>query len=210
MTTTDRPRLLLHMCCAGCSPHVVDLLRQNQDVWGFFYNPNIHPAEEYQLRLKEAVDLGQRLGIPVSCGEYDADRWFDLTRGMELEPEGGARCEVCFRMRLERAARQAREDGCFFLTTTLTVSPHKNADMINRIGSETGEKYGVIFLESNFKKKDGFKKTMELSHALGLYRQDYCGCVYSRRRDPAASPVLPPGTSPDSCGEASAAGRKGL
>ncbi|RQW93233.1 MAG: hypothetical protein EHM79_00035, partial [Geobacter sp.] len=177
MISADRPRLLLHMCCAGCSPHVADLLRQAYTVTGFFYNPNIHPAEEYQLRRKEALDLGQKLGMAVSCGEYDAERWFDLTRGMELEPEGGSRCAVCFRMRLEQAARQACEDGCSFLTTTLTVSPHKNAETINRIGSEAGEKYGVTFLQSNFKKQDGFRKTMELSQAFGLYRQDYCGCL---------------------------------
>jgi hypothetical protein len=169
------------MCCAGCSPHIVQLLRPDYDVAGFFYNPNIHPAEEYELRRQEALDLGQTLGMAVSCGEYDAGRWLDLTRGMEAVPEGGPRCAICFRMRLDRAARQAAAGGFSFLTTTLTVSPHKDAGVINRIGSEAGEQHGVTFLHGDFKKKDGFKKTAEMSHALGLYRQNYCGCAPSRR-----------------------------
>ena len=168
------------MCCAGCSPYVIDLLKTEYDVTGYFYNPNIHPESEYQLRLKEAENLAKKLHIEFLCDEYDPDRWFSLTEGMEHEPEGGHRCEICFQMRLERTAGRACESGFDLFTTTLTVSPHKNAERINMIGTAAAKMTGVDFLERNFKKKDGFKKTMRLSREFGLYRQTYCGCLYSR------------------------------
>ena len=180
LTTSNHPKLLLHMCCAGCSPYVIDLLQREYEVTGFFYNPNIHPEEEYLLRRDEAEKLAEKLHIELLCGEYDVNEWFRSIKGMENEPEGGRRCDACFRMRLEKTAQRAREENFDIITTTLTVSPHKNAETINRIGSAVGEKYCVRFLESNFKKKDGFKKTTEMSKKLGLYRQDYCGCLYSK------------------------------
>jgi predicted adenine nucleotide alpha hydrolase (AANH) superfamily ATPase len=178
--TSKNPKLLLHLCCAGCSPYVIDLLKKDYEVTGLFYNPNIHPEEEYVLRWNEAKSLAEKLSIELLCGEYDASGWFTATEGMEREPEGGRRCGVCFRMRLERTAQRAREEDFDIFTTTLTVSPYKNAETINRIGRAAAETYGVHFLESNFKKKDGFKKTMEMSKEFGLYRQNYCGCVYSK------------------------------
>ena len=183
LTTSNHPKLLLHMCCAGCSPHVIGLLQKDYEVTGFFYNPNIHPEEEYFLRRDEAKSLAEKIHIELLCGEYDVSEWFRSIKGMEHEPEGGRRCDVCFRMRLERTAQRAREDSFDIMTTTLTISPHKNAETINRIGREVVEKYGVHFLESNFKKKDGFKKTTDLCKELGLYRQNYCGCVYSTREE---------------------------
>ena len=148
---------------------------------GYFYNPNIHPEEEYELRLSEAKELAHTCDIEFLCGEYDVDAWFRLTRGMEREREGGRRCETCFRMRLERAAQCAHEHGFDIFTTTLTVSPHKNAEQINRIGTDAAAKHGIDFLQSNFKKKDGFKKTVDASKRLGLYRQNYCGCIFSQK-----------------------------
>ena len=177
-----RQKMLLHMCCAGCSPYVIELLKEEYDVTGFFYNPNIHPREEYQLRLKESENLASKLNIELLSGKYDADQWFTLTKGMENEPEGGRRCEVCFQMRLETTAQRARQGGFPLFDTTLTVSPHKDARCIHKIGLAVAEQYDVDFLESNFKKKDGFAKTAALSKRFGLYRQNYCGCLYSRKK----------------------------
>ena len=147
---------------------------------GYFYNPNIYPESEYTLRLSEAGNLAKKRDIELLCGEYDANEWFTLTKGMEQEPEGGSRCDVCFRMRLEKTAQRTRDDGFDIFTTTLTVSPHKNARLINEIGFKVAKQHGVDFLERDFKKRDGFKKTVRLSKEYGLYRQNYCGCLYSR------------------------------
>ena len=179
---TRGSRLLLHLCCAGCSPHVIQVLKQEYDVTGFFYNPNIHPEEEYILRLEEAKKLAFHLGIELITGEYDADRWFAETKGMEHEPEGGKRCDICFQMRLTNAAQRAHVGDFDFFTTTLTVSPHKNAALINRIGNEVATEYDGTFLESDFKKAHGFVKTVALCKEMGLYRQNYCGCLYSYRK----------------------------
>ena len=174
------PGLLLHTCCAPCSPHIFELLREKYDVAAFFYNPNIQPEEEYNLRREELKKFCGRIGISFIEGEYNIENWSEAVCGLEHEPEGGRRCEVCFKMRLERTAQQARETGCAIFATTLTVSPHKNASLINQIGVEAGVKFGVMFLEADFKKKEGFKKSAELSRQFGFYRQNYCGCVYSR------------------------------
>lgn len=178
-----KTRLLLHICCAPDATVVVERLSAEYDLAVYFYDPNIHPEEEYRLRCDEMQKLADRLGIPFFEGEYDADRWFGMVKGLEHEPEGGARCAVCFRMRLERAARFAAEKGYRIFTTVLTVSPHKDADLINRLGREAAASHGVEFIEGNFKKKDGFKRSVELSREYGLYRQDYCGCLYSHRED---------------------------
>ena len=183
-----RSRVLLHLCCAGCSPHVVEVLRRDHDVTGYFYNPNIHPEPEYRLRLEEAERLAEHLGFELISGAYDVERWFAATKGLEHEPEGGARCEVCFRLRLEDTGQRARQGGFDAFTTTLTVSPHKNARLINAIGAAAGEGCGVDFLERDFKKGHGFVRTISLCREMGLYRQDYCGCLYSQReRSPSAS-----------------------
>lgn len=176
-----RQKLLLHICCAPDATVVIERLRPEYDIAAFFYNPNIHPENEYELRLQEMLELAERLGIPFEKVEYDAQNWFTLIKGHESAPEGGSRCEICFRMRLEKTAQFAAKAGFDIFTTVLTVSPHKNANLINQIGKELGMTYHVPFLEANFKKKDGFKRSLELSRYYGLYRQDYCGCVFSKQ-----------------------------
>jgi len=178
----DKPLLLLHICCAPCSPHALNILREEYDVRAFFYNPNIHPREEYELREKEIRDFSEKEGFPLDIGEYDDAAWRDAVRGLEAEPEGGARCDVCFAMRMRRTAFAARDCGARFFTTTLTVSPHKNTKKIFAAGHAAAEDIpGVDFVEFDFKKKDGFRISSQLSREHGFYRQNYCGCIHSRR-----------------------------
>ncbi len=172
-------RLLLHICCAPDATYPIQILKGKYDLGTFFYNPNIHPEGEYQKRLKDARAVAEREGISFHEGRYEKDRWLSLARGYEGEPEGGKRCEICYRMRLDEAAKKAVSEGYDMFGAVLTISPRKDAEKINRIGRETGEKYGIPYLESNFKKKDGFKKSVEMGKAQGLYRQNYCGCEYS-------------------------------
>lgn len=146
-----------------------------------FYNPNIHPEEEYQARLKEAREYASKLGLKLHELDYDADIWFRAMRGLEKEPEGGCRCEVCYRMRLGKTARFAATNGFDNVTTTLSISPHKNAKMINKIGKMIGDMYSLDFYAADFKKGDGFKKSTQMSKEAGLYRQNYCGCIYSKK-----------------------------
>ena len=177
----EKPNLLLQSCCGPCSSYVLEYLTRYFDVTLLFYNPNIQPREEYdrrfssQLRLLEAFPMVKLL----SCG-YDGEAFDEAARGLEAEPEGGARCTECFRLRLSRTARLAAEKGFQYFCTTLTVSPHKDAERINAIGEEMGERYGVRWLPSDFKKRDGYKRSIELSAAYGLYRQNYCGCLFSK------------------------------
>ncbi len=179
------PRLLLHACCAPCSSYCLEYLAQSFSITLFYYNPNIHPAEEYAHRVAEAKRLVASLPVkhPVSFleGAFDPQVFYDAVRGLEQEPEGGARCEVCYRLRLEEAAKQAKEGGFDYFTTTLSISPLKDAEKLNRIGEAVAEQVGVPHLPSNFKKKDGYKRSIELSKLYDLYRQDYCGCVFSKK-----------------------------
>lgn len=179
------PGLLLHSCCAPCSSSVLETLAAHFSVTLFYYNPNIFPEEEYQKRVQEQKRLIAAIPLvhPVSfwAGEYDPDRFFASVRGLEKEPEGGKRCEVCFRLRLQRAAQAAAEKQFSFFTTTLTVSPLKNAPLLNAIGEEMGKTYGVQWLPCDFKKKEGYKRSVALSKEYDLYRQDYCGCVFSQK-----------------------------
>jgi len=177
----DKKRLLLHTCCAPCAPHVIELLKAGFEVTAFFYNPNIHPLEEYEHRLKEIKQFCRKIEIDLITGNYDVDSWLHQTRGMENEDEGGARCRLCYQMRLKKTAQHAHTYGFGCFTTTLTVSPHKNAAVINQIGRELRKNYPVTFYEADFKKHDGFKKSCELSNEHGFYRQNYCGCSYSQR-----------------------------
>jgi len=173
-----RPRLLLHACCAPCSTSVLERIGENFDVTVYYYNPNILPEEEYILRGKQfelipAIASGEvKLIIP----EYGKNEFLDNVKGLEKEPEGGSRCGVCFRIRLDKTAELAKSEGFEYFGTTLTVSPHKNAPLINAIGEETAEKKGVLWLPSDFKKKNGYLRSIELSKEFGLYRQNYCGC----------------------------------
>lgn len=179
------PSLLLHACCAPCLSSVLERLGEHFSVTVLYYNPNIFPPDEYEKRLSEIQKLLGLLEtgntVNLLCGEYNPGNYRNLTGGMEKEPEGGTRCRLCFELRLGETARLAREGGFDYFTTTLTVSPHKNAALLNAIGGAMSEKYGVPYLFSDFKKRDGYKRSIELSNTYGLYRQNYCGCEFSKR-----------------------------
>ena len=178
-------KLLLHSCCAPCSSYCLEYLSQYFEITVLYYNPNIFPETEYQYRISEQQRLIEALPAvhPISFRSliYSPEEFYQAARGMENEPEGGERCKACFRLRLERTAKMAREEDFDFFTTTLSISPLKNATVLNTIGEELAEKYGVSYLNSDFKKRNGYKRSVELSAKYGLYRQDYCGCEYSRR-----------------------------
>ena len=181
------PRLLLHSCCAPCSSAVLERLAEDFRITVLYYNPNIAPQTEYENRIKEqerfVAQLPTRYPISFLAGDYDTKRFYDAVKGMENLPEGGERCFVCYELRLRETARVAKEYGFDFFTTTLSISPLKKADKLNEIGGRLVEEYGVSYLFSDFKKKEGYKRSIELSAQYGLYRQDYCGCVYSMRED---------------------------
>ncbi|MBR3242898.1 MAG: epoxyqueuosine reductase QueH [Parasporobacterium sp.] len=179
------PSLLLHSCCGPCSSYVLECLTAFFEVTVFYYNPNIYPEEEYEKRLSEQRRLietvyGNRVGLMTL--PYDHNDFLVAADGFEAEPEGGARCEKCFQFRLDKTAELAKENGFDFFATTLTVSPHKNAMILNRIGHESEKRIGsaVCWLESDFKKKNGYLRSIELSKELNLYRQIYCGCEFSQ------------------------------
>ena len=178
---TDKPRLLLQSCCGPCSTYVLSYLKQYFDITLLYYNPNIQPRAEYDLRLEnQRKVLAAMPEVHILECAYDGEAYNDAVRGLEGEPEGGARCTVCFRLRLEETARLAAEGKFDYFCTTLTVSPHKDAARINTIGRALGEQYGVAWLPSDFKKREGYKQSITLSRELDLYRQDYCGCLYSK------------------------------
>ncbi|MEH2953808.1 epoxyqueuosine reductase QueH [Candidatus Merdisoma sp. JLR.KK011] len=179
------PRLLLHSCCAPCSSYVLEYLSEYFSVTVFYYNPNIFPAEEYEKRVKEQEALILRLPakhrISFLEGPYEQERFYEMAKGLELEPEGGERCFRCYHLRLLEAAQMARAGAFDYFTTTLSISPLKDAEKLNEIGEKLAREYGVAYLNSDFKKRNGYKRSIELSREYGLYRQDYCGCVYSLR-----------------------------
>ena len=180
-----KPRLLLHSCCAPCSSYVLEYLSQYFDITVYYYNPNIFPEEEYDARVREQERLicEMDLSRPVAFlkGPYDTERFYEMARGRERDPEGGERCFLCYELRLRQAAKEAAAGGYDYFTTTLTISPLKSAEKLNEIGLRLGEEYLVPYLASDFKKKNGYKRSIELSALYGLYRQNYCGCVYSRK-----------------------------
>ena len=180
-----RPSLLLHACCAPCSSYVLEYLSEYFDVTLFFYNPNISPKEENDYRSEELVRLVCEMGLServrVILGSYEPERFYEMAKGLEALPEGGARCAKCYELRLSETARMAAEGGYDFFCTTLSISPYKNAEWLNSIGTASGEKYGIRYLVSDFKKRNGYKRSCELSVTYGLYRQDYCGCEFSKR-----------------------------
>ncbi len=177
------PRLFLHSCCAPCSSYVLEYLSEYMEITVFYYNPNIYPETEYTMRVHEQKELirKRKWKYPVSFleGNYDTKRFYEMARGMEQIPEGGERCFSCYEMRLEESARLAKEGNYDYFTTTLSISPMKNAQKLNEIGERLAERYGVKYLFSDFKKKNGYKRSIELSEEYGLYRQNYCGCVFS-------------------------------
>jgi predicted adenine nucleotide alpha hydrolase (AANH) superfamily ATPase len=185
---TKPPSLLLHSCCAPCSSYVYSYLREHFAIIGFYYNPNIEPIEEYEKRFEELEHLVIQLDgtaengydIELIKGAYEDDLFIEAARGLEQEPEGGTRCRQCFELRLRRTAQEAVRLGADYFATTLTVSPHKNADVINEIGERLSAEYGVCWLPSDFKKKGGYQQSVALSKEYGLYRQNYCGCSFSK------------------------------
>lgn len=178
------PRLLLHVCCAPCSSYVLEYLSEYFEITVFYYNPNISPESEFRFRADEEKrfigEISPRNPIHYVEGVYDSQRYFEQVRGLESAPEGGERCNICFKMRLEEAARLCSEQGFDCFSTTLTISPLKSAEKLNRIGEQAAKKYNTVWLPSDFKKKNGYKRSIELSHEHNLYRQNYCGCIFSK------------------------------
>jgi len=179
------PSLLLHCCCAPCASHCLKVLAQHFNVTTYFFNPNIYPEEEYQQRLQELQRLIKVIDCPNQIKMLDAEYlpqlFFDCARGLENTPEGAERCAKCFYLRLKSTAQKAREGNFEYITTTLTISPLKNAQLLNQIGQQVAEEEGVKWLPSDFKKKDGYLNSIKLSEKYGLYRQDYCGCIFSKK-----------------------------
>ena len=179
------PRLLLHSCCAPCSSYVLEYLSRYFEITVFYYNPNIYPPEEFGKRMEEQKRLIAQLPAehPISFldGPYEPERFYEMARGLEQVPEGGERCFKCYRLRLSETAEMARAGKYDYFTTTLSISPLKNAEKLNEIGGQLAKDYGVDYLYSDFKKRNGYKRSTELSREYGLYRQDYCGCVFSMR-----------------------------
>lgn len=185
----EAPTLLLHSCCAPCSSYVLEYLAEYFQITVFYYNPNIYPDEEYEKRVKEQQRFIKSLPVryPVAFieGEFEKDKFYEAVKGLEKEKEGGERCFVCYRLRLEKTAELAAKLNMDYFTSTLTISPLKNAEKLNEIGEQLAGQYDAAWLPSDFKKKNGYKRSTELSREYGLYRQDYCGCVFSRRGESA-------------------------
>lgn len=178
----EKKRLLIHSCCAPCSSYVLEYLHEYFHITVLFYNPNMIDEEEFEIRYNEQVKINGAISSDIELVKvpYDSDVFYKAVKGLEHHKEGGLRCEACFRLRLEEGAIYASEKDFDFFTTTLSISPLKNATLLNQIGEEMADKYGVKYLNSDFKKKNGYKRSVELSKENELYRQDYCGCIYSK------------------------------
>lgn len=177
-----RPTLLLHVCCAPCSSYVMEYLEKYFDLTLFFYNPNISDTSEFAYRLEELerfVTEREGKNYRIIVPEYNHDEYFEAVKGYEHIPEGGERCFICYDLRLRKTAMTAREMGLEYFTTTLSVSPYKNAAVLAKLGEKLQEEFGVSYLPSDFKKKGGYLRSIELSSIYGLYRQDFCGCLFS-------------------------------
>lgn len=178
------PTLLLHSCCAPCSSYVLEYLSRYFRITVFYYNPNIAPEQEYVKRQAEIERLIAQMPSPYPVSflpaSYERQRFLEIAEGLEQEPEGGTRCLLCYRMRMEETARMAKANGFDYFTTTLSISPLKNAEKLNEIGSILEHRYGVAYFYSDFKKREGYKRSIQLSKEYHLYRQNYCGCVYSK------------------------------
>ncbi len=181
----EKPRLLLHACCAPCSSAVLERISDSFKISILYYNPNITEEREYQKRLEELkrflLSFDKKKEIKVIDGRYQPEEFFEMSKGLEQEKERGKRCYLCYQMRLKEAAKLAKELGFDYFTTTLSLSPHKNSNWINEIGETLAKDYQISFLYSDFKKKNGYKRSLELSEKYQLYRQNYCGCIYSKR-----------------------------
>ena len=182
ISAQKKPKLLLHVCCAPCSSHCISVLDDYFDITVYYYNPNISPIEEYKRRLDEEKRF-LNLAYPhikIVDAEYEEEKFEELAKGLEDLPEGGERCKKCYRLRLQKSGEYAKQNGYDYFTTTLTVSPYKHSNTLNQIGEEISNECGVKYLFSDFKKDDGYKHSIELSKKYNLYRQDYCGCKYSK------------------------------
>jgi len=173
--------MLLHICCIGCGVYVCRRLAADYNLTLYFYNPNIFPKEEYEKRLEEIAKITKQENLKLIIGEYEHEVWLKQVKHLALEPEGGRRCELCYKIRLEETAKKAKELSCDIFAATLTISPHKDADKINKIGLELEKQYNVKYLASDWKKDGGFSESCKLSRELELYRQNYCGCQFSMR-----------------------------
>lgn len=186
LSLNKRPTLLLHSCCAPCSSYVLEYLSKYFKITVFYYNPNISSLEEYEKRKEEQKRFINECNfsddIEFIEGDYDNERYEEVISGLEHEKEGGSRCKKCYFLRLEETAKCAKDNNFDYFSTTLSISPYKNAQVLNEIGKELSDKYGISYLYSDFKKKNGYKRSIELSAIFKLYRQDYCGCVYSQKR----------------------------
>ncbi len=174
-------RLLLHICCGGCAAYIYESLRANYEVIAFFYNPNIQPVSEYQWRKDEVLRLASERDWQLIVGNYDEQRWLEAVSGLENEPERGRRCQVCFAFRLREAFHEALKNGCTVVATTLSVSPHKDVHQINQTGEKLAGEFKIQFLAEDFKKNNGYLKSCQLARELRIKRQNYCGCIFSRR-----------------------------
>ncbi|MEK7159370.1 MAG: epoxyqueuosine reductase QueH [Patescibacteria group bacterium] len=173
-------KVLLHDCCAPCGAEVIENLKNNgHEVAVYFYNPNIFPMEEYELRLAEMKRYAKKLDVSLIIGKYEHDEWLESVKGFDQEPEGGKRCEKCFQKRLSEVAQKASEEGFEALATTLTISPHKPAGLINKIGKEFADFYGLKFIDTIWRKNDGYKRSCDISKKENFHRQNYCGCEFS-------------------------------
>lgn len=181
------PTLLLHSCCAPCSSYTLEYLSRYFSITVFYFNPNISPKAEFDKRFAEQKRLIEALPsenkISLICGDYNYDEFLNIARGYESVPEGGERCFRCYRMRLEKTAELAKQKGFDYFCTTLSISPLKNSQKINEIGFDVAEKYGIKWLPSDFKKREGYKRSIELSREYDLYRQNFCGCVFSKSQN---------------------------
>lgn len=179
------PKLLLHSCCAPCSSYVIEYLSSYFNITVFYYNPNIYPDEEYEKRVEEQMrfirDFPTKYPVEFLRGDFEKQRFYDAVRGYEKDKEGGERCFRCYELRLSESGKVAKHIGADYFTTTLSISPLKNAIKLNEIGERLAKEYGVSYLNSDFKKKNGYKRSVELSGEYGMYRQDYCGCVFSKQ-----------------------------
>lgn len=175
-----KSKLLLHVCCGPCATEVIKRLKQDYEVSLFFYNPNIHPKEEYDRRLDSTKKLADIEDVDLFIHDHNDQEFFDVTEGMDNEPEGGRRCEICFDMRLDMSAKFAKENGFDIFTSSISISPYKNHFLLKTLGEKIEKKYGVKFLGDDFKKNQGYEKSIILSKEYGLYRQKYCGCIYSK------------------------------
>lgn len=185
----EKQKLLLHSCCAPCSTAVIERLISDYDITILYYNPNIYPEQEYLKRKDEEIryikifnEKNPNSNVKMLDCDYESEKFYEAVKGLEDEKEGGARCPVCFKLRLQKTAELAKQKGYDIFGTTLTVSPHKNAELINQIGESIENNLGIKFLQSNFKKQNGYKRSIELSKENNLYRQNYCGCEFALRK----------------------------